>query len=186
MGSIFRHASSVLAWLGTSPSTIAVCTAVRSNPSNYLSWEEYEAAEPSASPALWRAEVERDVKEKGLVLASPEYWKRADERYAYIHDLFAKTSIDTDLMIAFEKLEYWTRAWITQELMLAARVVFVAGEEELNYALVEHRTRGLIGRIRWRGAGLMARDRFYSLLGVCPEVILVDYQIPDVEVLLGQ
>jgi hypothetical protein len=200
MGNIFRRAASVLAWLGTAPKTAEFCKSVREHPTKYLSWNEYEANEPTANPAVWRAEIERDVKEQGLVLASPEYWKRADERYAYIHDLFKKTSIDTDIVVAFERLDYWTRAWITQELILASRVTFVAGDEDLDFAVIEERIRVFesvhgLARSKYRGEGLaqlllrfgkkkcwMKRDRVFSLLGVCPEVLEVDYKSQDVDV----
>jgi hypothetical protein len=200
MGSIFRAASSVLAWLGTSPRTISFLCAVRENPTKYLSWQEFEDLAPTANPAVFHAEVERDVKENGLILASPEYWKRADERYKYVHELFEQTSIDTDLVIAFEGLEYWNRAWITQELILAARLVLLAGEEETEYKVIEGRNKVFhishaVARSSYAGEGLaplllkfgekkcwMVRDRVFSLLGVCAETMEVDYQSNDVEV----
>ena len=105
----------------------------------------------------------------------------------------------------FLESNYWTRAWITQEVGLARLVTFMAGNDEIDrrQPLEEEDSGSLLLGFhpvyfdyhshQWRGKSLIyllqlfsrkqcqnRLDRVFSLLGVCGEGsdIEVDYEIP--------
>jgi hypothetical protein len=111
---------------------------------------------------------------------------------------------------AFLGSSYWTRAWITQEVLLARRVTLCAGHAELNTTrllllcqqgyrlpstirdLIDLTTNlkrpsliRLLVEHRWKECHV-PRDRIYSLLSVCGEGsdLRVDYQVSNEEVFL--
>ena len=81
----------------------------------------------------------------------------------------------------FDNLEYWNRAWITQEIALARQLTLVASGTELNSELLPNSKNltelaGLRGRSlvylldKFKGKEcVIPRDRVFSLLAVCGE-----------------
>ena len=107
----------------------------------------------------------------------------------------------------FNLCEYWKRAWITQEIVLARQIVFMAGDvEQDEKVLVESRGdrcsatqahltprwcrrqaegRSLLGLLDWHKDKQCSilRDRVFSLLALCNDAsaLKADYETPDRE-----
>lgn len=102
---------------------------------------------------------------------------------------------------AFSEHAYWGRAWITQEVTLARKLVLAAGDEEVAFDVLPETTRDLVLPYSARsldGQPLMyllylfrqkscsiVKDRIFSLLDLCDRRdrsrITVDYSTSDLE-----
>ncbi|KAF2679719.1 HET-domain-containing protein [Lentithecium fluviatile CBS 122367] len=103
--------------------------------------------------------------------------------------------IPLGLRMSFLGNEYWGRAWIIQELVLARQVILASDMKELDYNKVPKFLGRLDSRLPdqslkgksliellsiFRGRGCTTkRDRIFSLLALCTEDITVDYAITD-------
>jgi hypothetical protein len=139
-------------------------------------------------------------------------WLGNDE---HISDFFRRTNRGSVSILQDEgeynltRNSYWTRAWITQEVLLARDVRFLAGTEELRLENLQSlfsnidqgqselaQLRPLLSQKSWnvRGVNLfrllalfrnkecaVKRDRIFSLLSLSEENLnwVVDYDIPD-------
>ncbi|KAF2112507.1 heterokaryon incompatibility protein-domain-containing protein [Lophiotrema nucula] len=103
----------------------------------------------------------------------------------------------SSLALHFYDNEYWKRAWITQEVAMARKLILVSGREELDFAEVKERLdlKGDFPNQQLRGMRLQdllekfdrkkcanVVDRIYSLASLSHEKITVDYTLSREEV----
>lgn len=173
MDLIFSSAQQVIAWLGVSERV-----------SQYL--------ENLATP-LTHLDLElKDLREYSDWLDSDNYG--APECSRVRQRLLDRE----DQKNAFVTSEYWKRAWITQEIVLARHLLLCTDRAYLDYALVPTHFSGpphFLPDSRFKGAGLiellhrhrthgcsLKRDRLYSLRSLSAEKMNIDYSISDAEV----
>jgi hypothetical protein len=107
-------------------------------------------------------------------------------------------NVPADLRMSFLDNDYWGRAWIVQEIVLARQVFLVTNKTCLKYekvpkylgrlgsSLPEQDLNGkslteLLSLHRLRGCATK-RDRIFSLSALCSEDIPVDYSITDEQI----
>jgi hypothetical protein len=107
-------------------------------------------------------------------------------------------NISVDLRMSFLDNDYWRRAWIIQEIVLARQVFLITNKASLKYEKVpkylgrlgsrlpEQGLKGkslteLLSLHRLRGCATK-RDRIFSLSALCSENIPVDYNTTDEQV----
>jgi hypothetical protein len=117
-----------------------------------------------------------------------------------LHNNLVYQDIPVESRMNFLDVEYWRRAWIIQELVLARHVVLPTPSTDLNYERIpkflgrlgsrlpdqDLRGKALVELLSiFRGRGCAAkRDRIFSLSALCSEDLHIDYGITDEEVLL--
>ncbi|KAF2007649.1 hypothetical protein P154DRAFT_583794 [Amniculicola lignicola CBS 123094] len=120
MGDIYKEACRVISWLGRDSTISKFFRTVHQKPNDQFSWEELPP---------WH------VRKKDRA-----YWGlEPDTPWANTKITRSNNSIDQILAHDFAVNKYWKRAWITQEVSLARKLLLATDQEQLDYALISGR-----------------------------------------------
>jgi hypothetical protein len=145
MGRIYSGAHSVLTWLGND---IEVCNVVRllnkakkdSNLLEYDSWDRHTSLWNSQGSIVWKfsyrarsigtSSDRSQCEHSAGVIKLNDQCDIDSQSHGDVFNIFADNTGKVEKV--FEKLAenpYWSRAWVTQEVLLAKSVVLIAGNE---------------------------------------------------------